>query len=61
MSTVSFFSPALADTPSDATMKSFNYIRISTSYAVAALVSMNPTTWACVEGQFQNSECAVAS
>jgi hypothetical protein len=56
-----FLSPALADTPSDATMNSFNAIRISTSYAVANLVSMNPTTRAYVAGQCQNSECAVAS
>jgi len=42
-------------------MNSFNDIRVSLSYAVAGVMAMKPTTWAYVEVQFQNSECAVAS
>ncbi len=53
--------PGGDNTPIEAIMNSFNDIRVSLSYAVAGVMAMKPTTWAYVEVQFQNSECAVAS
>jgi hypothetical protein len=57
MSTVSFFSPAVADTRIDAIMNSFNDIRINP----LALGGDEPDNLGVRGGSIPNSECAVVS